>query len=650
MGQALNTFAGLFEVRRSFGRPGRIEMFALLAVLIVGTVFRFWGLGSWGLEGDEKTMAVPTMHLVNFGTPLMPSGMFYPRAIAQLYMMAASVRAFGESEWAFRLPSVLCGIALIAVAYFFGRRFLAPVWNVVFVAVVAFLPGLIADSQEARMYIFLVTCLAGYTALIFEWERSNRTIWLLAAVIVMLIGIQFQVLAVFGSFLLLFPGLLAAEVRKLWRGAVSFVAVVVSFAATSRWIESFYPRALKTGDTNLTAAETHITPLSLLHQGSLLFFGGVLAAALLAVYVARAVNGRMPAIAVLVLLFAGLVCQAALLYHLGLVFILAGAILAQRNGGNALPRIAMLFGLSLMLAVGQFILLHDATGESIRRTLGMMVGLPSIWSFLRAVVYSPAAWLIVCVGLLNALWRLARRQRIPDYWLFFFLAVWLPLFGLGLFGWDVEARYTEFALLPLLVCALAASQAFGVAIMRRVGPTRVPAVQGLLAVVAAILIVNPVSLAHTVNGGYSIHPDHKGAAAFIQSIHPRPGDVIVAEDALQQTYYLGRIDYWLRGMNNAAQFVHMKGGALRDVYTDAPLLGTGAALMALVERRDRGAIYVIGTGEFRGDDLRLIRSDGIYEVLQQPIFVPVFLGRDGVTQVWKVEAPHDAAAPADGRN
>jgi len=45
--------------------------------------------------------------------------------------------------------------------------------------------------------------------------------------------------------------------------------------------------------------------------------------------------------------------------------------------------------------------------------------------------------------------------------------------------------------------------------------------------------------------------------------------------------------------------LHMKGGVLRDIYTDAPLLGTSAALMALVERRDRGAIYVIGTGEFK---------------------------------------------------
>jgi hypothetical protein len=69
--------------------------------------------------------------------------------------------------------------------------------------------------------------------------------------------------------------------------------------------------------------------------------------------------------------------------------------------------------------------------------------------------------------------------------------------------------------------------------------------------------------------------------------------------------------------------------------------------MALVERRDRGAIYVIGTGEFTREELPQIRSDGIYEVLQRPIFVPVFLGRDGATRIWKVAAPIKASARSD---
>lgn len=621
----------------------------MIALIVVGAILRFWGLGSWGLEGDEKTMALPTMHLVDFGSPLMPSGMFYGRAIGQLYLMAAAVRIFGESEWAFRFPSVICGIALIGIAYFVGRRFLAPAWNLAFVSSTALLPALIADSQEARMYIFLVTCLAGYTALIFEWERRNTAIWLVAAVIVMLIGVQFQVLAVFGSFLLLFPGLLAANTHKLWRGGIGFVVVAAGFAVASRWIDSFYPPRLKTGDTTVAAAETHITSLSLLHQNPVLLLGGIIGAALLAVYVARKVNARTPAFAVTALLFTGLVCELAAFYHVGIVLLLGGAIVAQRNGGKALPRLTVLLALNLALAVSQFIFLRHATGESIRKTIGMMVGLPSIWSFLRAVVYSPAAWLIVCLALLHTLWRVSQRRRIPDYWLFFILAVWLPLFCLGLFSWDIEARYTEFALLPLLICAFAASQEVGAVIARRMLPTTAPAMQAVLATVALILIVNPVRVIHAVNAGYSAHPDHKGAAEFIRTIGRDPNDIIVAEDALQQTYYLGHIDFWLREKSKAADFIYMKGGMYRDIYTDAPLIGSGAELLALVERRDRGAIYIIGTAEFKGDDLRIIRGGGIYEALQRPDFVPVFLGRDGLTQVWKVRASPDVPA-ADRRN
>jgi hypothetical protein len=622
-------------------------MLIVLALVAVGAILRFWGLGSWGLEGDEKTMALPTMHLVHFGSPLMPSGMFYGRAIGQLYLMAASVHEFGESEWAFRIPSVICGIALIGIAYFVGRRFLSPAWNMAFVAATAFLPVLIADSQEARMYIFLVTCLAAYTALVFKWERSDRTVWLIAAVGVLLIGLQFHLLAVFGSLLLFFPGLLTANGRKLIHGGVGVVIAVVGFAGLRRWMESFYIPGIKADPRHIAAAETHIAPLSLIHEGPLLLLGGVAAAALLAIYVARSVNARAPAIAAGVLLFGGIVCELGVFYHLGVVLILAGALLAQRNGGRALPRIAVLLALSLVLAVGQFTVLHQATGAPLHKTLGMMIGLPSLWSFLRAVGYSPFAWLVVGLGAVSALWRVAQRRRIPDYWLFFILSVWLPLFGLGLFAWDIEPRYTEFALLPLLVCAFAACQELAAGVARRLRPGTLPAVQVALAALTVVLVVNPVRVVNAVNAGYAIHPDHKGAAEYIRSIGTHPNDVILAEDSLQQTYYLGHIDFWLRGMNDAAQFVYPKGGALHDIYTDAPLIGSGAALLALVERRDRGAIYVIGTGEFKGDELRVFRSDGIYEALQRPVFAPVFLGRDGLTMIWKVPAPTDVPAATE---
>ncbi len=64
-------------------------------------------------------------------------------------------------------------------------------------------------------------------------------------------------------------------------------------------------------------------------------------------------------------------------------------------------------------------------------------------------------------------------------------------------------------------------------------------------------MVNPVAFGNIVHTGYKTHPDHKGAAAFIMQQRLGPNDIIVAEDVLQQTYYLGHVDYWLQSRDAA---------------------------------------------------------------------------------------------------
>ena len=191
---------------------------------------------------DEDTTALPAVHILQDGTPRFPSGMFYARAIGQSYMIAASVLAFGQTEFALRLPSVLCGILLVGLAYFVGRRFLLPVWNMAFVGVVALLPGFIADSQFARMYAFLCASLAAYMIFIFRWERTNSRNALIAGVVAMLVAIQFQEIAIFASFLVFFPGLAHGDTKKLRAGIVAFVVILVCFLAISHVTKSFYPK------------------------------------------------------------------------------------------------------------------------------------------------------------------------------------------------------------------------------------------------------------------------------------------------------------------------------------------------------------------------------------------------------------------------
>jgi hypothetical protein len=638
----LREFAAQFQLKDAAAERQSWEIAWLVGITVVGAVIRFWGLGSWGLEGDEKTMALPTMHIVQHGTPLMPSGMFYARAIAQLYMMAASVIAFGQSEWALRLPSVLCGIALIPISYLFGRRFLVPVWNMAFVALTALFPSLIADSQEARMYIFLVASLAAYGALVFQWERTERVSYLVAAVLVLLLGIQFQVLVMFGAFLLFFPGLVHADTHRLRQGALAFAVAAVSAAVIYHWVESFYPLLPKIAGVAAPNANHFVGIQRSLLARPYMYLAGFLASTLLAVYIARGPPGGKPKLAPALLVVLGLFCQLLFLYHIGLLLMLAGLIVARRREVGRWPLVISL-GLAATLATAQFLALETVASDSTRRTIGAMVGLPSVWPYLRFMSYSPLAVAVIGAGLARALWLIAKGRHIPDYWLFFGLTVWVPLFAVGLLSWDVAVRYTEFALLPLLLCATAVCQEAATAGILSLRLQTRPA-QALLALVTCVLIVNPIKLVRTVNAGYSIHPDHKGAADYIKSIHPRANDLIVAEDSLQQTYYLGHIDYWLMGKDRAAAFVQLIDGQLRDIYTGAPLLGTGQELMDLINRPDRGAIYIIGSGELQQDGRRLFRGFGIYELLLTPIFEPVYLGRDGLTQVWKISASSRAHA------
>jgi 4-amino-4-deoxy-L-arabinose transferase-like glycosyltransferase len=632
-------------------RLSRHSGWLLACIVLAGAAVRFWGLGAVGLHGDEKTMALPVMSLVNQGLPLMPSGMFYPRAVGQLYLMAASVMAFGQSEWAMRVPSALCGVLLIALTWKAGKRFLTPGWNLALTAAVAFLPSFIEDAQTARMYVFLVTCVAGYMALIFAWERTARPVYLVAAVAVLLVGLQFHTLAVFAAFLVFLPGLLQGDQRKLWRGALAFAAIVLGFWLINHWIGSEYPQSVE-ADTSPVANGPHAALVPHVeHMWLLLAVFPALASSLW-------ILARRGLIAALVLAGA-LVAAVALAWHVAMLSAIAAIVLARRNGPLSRSRLTWLVALSVAIAAAQAYYLAAHAAGSPKQIVGVMLGWPSVWPFIAIAEYSAVAMLAVVGSCGCGLWLLAHRKPVPDHLLLVALGVWIPLLMIGWMKWNIPPRYAAAQIIPLLVAAFAAMQWAVEWITRRVAvfanavagehPALVaaPVWGASAALLACVLVVNPIQLAQAVDSGYASHPDHKGAARFVASLHPGSSDIIVAEDVLQQTYYLGHVDYWLVNKQVAAPFMHRVHGRWLDFYTDTPLIGTGVELERLVEKPDRGAIYVIGSGENQEDGRSLMRAFGIAQALQSPPFRPVYLGRDGLTRVWKVDAP--APRMAKGR-
>lgn len=637
-GNMVRSLGDLFEVTQPIERERALHWILLASLIGLGTVVRFWGLGSVGLHGDEETMAMAVRHILVDGRPILPSGMFYPRGMTQLYLMAGSVALFGESEWSLRLPSVLCGIALIPLAYCASRRFLRPMWALALSAAVAFLPALVLDSQTARMYIFMVTLITACMLCLFAWERSGSVGWLMGAVAALIVSLDMHALSVAAVLMFLIPAVIRGDLRLAIAGAVGALLVAGAFVLIDGWVNAQYPTPPEDFvSTHPSAVGPSVSvagfPLTLALVMAAISIAGVVSAW----RVGRSAGTRWSAGVVIGLLLAGLGLQWLLFYHLAFLCYLAGAVLAVRFSAAAAVR-RDLMGLA---AAAALIMLCHAIWLAPRaatfvQLVGAMVGQPSVWPYAKIAQLSHVAALATA-GLLGfGFWCIANRRHIPDYWLLAALGVWAPIFALGLFAWDVPPRYTAMSWVPMLVCAFAVMQRCVDALARsrsQIGAGW----QAIVAVIAAVCIVNPAAVASSVNSGYAIRPDHKGAAEYMQAQSITDEDIVIAEDVLQQTYYLGKVDYWLIGPQVARRYVKRTDEGLVDFYTGTPVIFSSDMLDELLRNNPGKRVFIIGSGEDWRQGRRVVR-EGLHETLQSNRFTTVYTGRDGRTRVLRADS------------
>ena len=632
-------FLGRFLVPVSVDQHYSKNQYAFLAVILaIGTWLRFWGLDNVGLHGDEETMAMPTMAILDGGLPYLPSGMFYSRALAQLYLMAASVSVFGESEWAFRFPSVVVGSLTGLAAFFMGRRFLSPRYNLAFVAVITFLPSMIEASQTARMYIFWLTAVIVFAACIFRWERDQKPSSLALAVLAWLIGLHFHSLSIFAAPLFLFPGLSTRSGRQLAHGAVAFAICGTIFKLYDDWIGSNYPEPIVVSEAG--AGGVPASNLDVLAASATVWF--IVVCALVIVAFGGLLLWRHPKkgidhVGPIATVTLALLAMALLEYHVAGLLWLAGIVWWLRSPALSRFVLGVALVLAAALAAAHFTYL-SATGLFVgRQVIGAVVGHVSVWPALTFIELAPLAAPIYGLAVLFALVRLTRKQPIPVHFLFFAIGVWAPLVLIGLVAWYVPTRYVEGSLAYYLLCVFAGA-AFLVA---ELGLKRFEKygrhAQTAALVVLAAAAINPVALARTVNAGYGLHPDHKGAAEYILGLDRGAERILMAEDVLQQTYYLGEVDYWLNEQSTALTYsVHDESGRAVDLYTHTRVIGTGAELSAVLRNSGTKDVYIIGSGEDFVDGERGFRGEGIKEILDSNLLTVVYDGRDGKTKVWKL--------------
>jgi hypothetical protein len=284
-----------------------------------------------------------------------------------------------------------------------------------------------------------------------------------------------------------------------------------------------------------------------------------------------------------------------------------------------------------------FGVLYESGVYAGHKLFGALRGTPSVWPILRFLVYSPFAGAIYVGVLLFALTRFTSGRRLPMHFLFFAMGIWIPLLILGLFTWDMPPRYAQGQLGFFLMCVLAGIAYVSHEIQSVSSVLRSRVFMIALLAMVCVMVINPFAFWRTVNAGYERYPDHKGAAEFIRALDLQPDAVLIAEDVLQQTYYLGEVDYSLRPVIDAVHFSVARGDSLIDQYTGVPVIGSGEELQELLAASDGIELYIIGSGENWVNGERLFRTHGISDVLESDLLEIVYKGRDKKTVVWKLQ-------------
>jgi len=164
-----------------------------------------------------------------------------------------------------------------------------------------------------------------------------------------------------------------------------------------------------------------------------------------------------------------------------------------------------------------------------------------------------------------------------------------------------------------------------------------PRLSSMVTILLVCVFVNPVALTQQISSGYGRYPDHKGAAEFLKQLPLSQNDILIAEDSMQQTYYLGRVDYRLRSYEVYQNSLVVDGQVIEQ-YTGSPVLGTGEDLDRVLGSEIEGQVYIIGSGENFRDGQRIAhyRSNGIDKVLESGRLEVIYTGRDKKTKIWRL--------------
>ena len=625
---------------------------SILALTAVAVAVRVHDLGALSFFGDEETTAFAARSVAEGLGSEMPSGMPYRRALPYTWLNALSAHFLGlDSELAYRLPAALIGALTVPLLYFVTTGIAGPGAGLLSALLLALSGWHLVWSRTARMYAPLLFVALAFFAVSYRWQRTGHRRTLVAAFLLYLLAVFLHSA---GGAIALFPILFALlydsdRVRARNGILVAILMGVCGWLLDRLFVVAPYERWASGFSTVSTAPAGQLAESILELTVGLPAFALLLA--LIGLFVGifwarRAVNtpddksGRLARLAIICL--GGLTVSA---------------------GFAGLPWAAVSLGLAALLLEG-----HGwkpwwsprwVAVAAIGTTVGTTARFSSSPGGLREIGMTPFPYLpylgrllpgLVFVFVTALLWLALRGSstKFDDRPLrvsvLFVLGYCLALgFARDWAPW----RYLLLVYPWILLVVAAAIQALTIELAERSSRLR----EETVATVAVVLILAGLLGGHGVPAtlrvlladhgtsipwndvGMEIRPDHRGPGLFVRN-HLRPGDVVIAEDALEQRWYTGQVNRWFRSPDDARKFLFRDTkGQLRDIYVGA-LLQDDPPGPKLLDGDDR-AVWLITSGE-----TALSRSwylspeqanwlDGIEATLE-----PEFEGADGLAGVY----------------
>lgn len=135
--------------------PNKTVLLLFCAILILGSIFRFYGLENQSLWTDELASWKISGHakVADMYTEIIDEDTHPPGYYLFLHYLMKYV---GDSELVLRLPSAIGGLLAIIAIYLLGLRVYSYKEGLIAAALVAVLNFPIYYSQEARAYSFLI--------------------------------------------------------------------------------------------------------------------------------------------------------------------------------------------------------------------------------------------------------------------------------------------------------------------------------------------------------------------------------------------------------------------------------------------------------------------------------------------------------------